>query len=89
MTPSSSSNNSESTCNTSSSFSVRSSISPSYPSAVSPSINHSRRSPPPGSCPDMTTQSSSTLHTFSVVLPHAVPPEMITVSAKKGDRLDV
>ncbi|KAI6033355.1 hypothetical protein EDC04DRAFT_2523361, partial [Pisolithus marmoratus] len=37
----------------------------------------------------MTTQSSSTLHTFSVVLPHAVPPEMITVSAKKGDRLDV
>lgn len=37
----------------------------------------------------MTTQSSSTLHTFSVVLPRTILPEMITVSAKKGDRLDV
>ncbi|KAI6017942.1 hypothetical protein BKA83DRAFT_4315867 [Pisolithus microcarpus] len=62
---------------------------PSYLSAVSPQINHSRRSPPPGSCPEMATQSSSTLHTFSVVLPRTILPEMITVSAKKGDRLDV
>ncbi|KAI6016271.1 hypothetical protein PISMIDRAFT_617213 [Pisolithus microcarpus 441] len=37
----------------------------------------------------MATQSSSTLHTFAVVLPCTILPEMITVSTKKGDRLDV
>ncbi|KAG6330975.1 hypothetical protein ID866_8115 [Astraeus odoratus] len=37
----------------------------------------------------MLTQSSSGTHTFSVTLPCTILPEMITVSAKKGDRLDV
>lgn len=91
MTPSSSSNDVDSARDIISSLSVRSpcSNSLSYLPAVSPPTNHSRRSPPPGSCPEMATQSSSTLHTFSVMLPRTILPEMITVSAKKGDRLDV
>lgn len=52
-------------------------------------MDRSQRSPPPGSCPEMTTQSSCTTHTFSVTLPRTILPEMVTVSAKKGDRLDV
>lgn len=52
-------------------------------------MDRSRRSPSPGSCPEMTTQSSCAMHTFSVTLQRSILPEMITVSAKKGDRLDV
>lgn len=37
----------------------------------------------------MTTQSSSNAYTFSVTLPSSIQSEMITVTAMKGDRLDV
>ncbi|KAH7884271.1 hypothetical protein F5I97DRAFT_1812075 [Phlebopus sp. FC_14] len=37
----------------------------------------------------MASQSTPTTHTFSVELPRVFQPEMVTVSAKKGDRLDV
>ena len=48
-----------------------------------------RHSPALGSCPEMTTQSSCTMHTFSVTIPCTILHEMITVSVKKGDQLDV
>lgn len=80
-----------STCTTSSSFNTSSCccISASCPSVVPSPMDRSRRSPSPGSCPEMTTQSSCAMHTFSVTLQRSILPEMITVSAKKGDRLDV
>ncbi|KAL4064628.1 hypothetical protein J3A83DRAFT_643108 [Scleroderma citrinum] len=75
----------------SSSFNASSSCStsPLCPSVVPSPMDRSRRSPAPGSCPEMITQSSCTMHTFSVTLPRTILPEMVTVSAKKGDRLDV
>ncbi|KAL4064229.1 hypothetical protein V8B97DRAFT_1321844 [Scleroderma yunnanense] len=87
----SSSSDADSACTTSSSFNASSSCStsPLCPSVVPSPMDRSRRSPAPGSCPEMITQSSCTMHTFSVTLPRTILPEMVTVSAKKGDRLDV
>ena len=56
--------------------------------ALSP-MDHLQHLPAPGSCPEMTTQSSCTMHTFSVTIPRTILHEMITVSVKKGDQLDV
>jgi len=59
-------------------------------SLLSPSpTDRSRRSPPPDSCPPMVVQSTTTCHTLSVTLPRVIQAEMVTVVAKKGDRLDV
>lgn len=51
--------------------------------------DRSRRSPPPDSCPPMVVQSTTATHLLSVTLPRVIQPEMVTVAAKKGDRLDV
>jgi hypothetical protein len=48
-----------------------------------------RRSPSPESRPTMVIQSTLSTHTLSVVLPRAIQSEMVTVSVKKGDRLDI
>ncbi|KAF9223805.1 hypothetical protein BS17DRAFT_705192 [Gyrodon lividus] len=37
----------------------------------------------------MIVQSTPASHSLSVTLPRVIQPEMVTVSAKKGDRLDV
>ncbi|KAN0092925.1 hypothetical protein V8E55_003709 [Tylopilus felleus] len=59
-------------------------------SLLSPSpTDRSRRSPPPDSCPPVVVQSTTTSHILSVNLPRVIQPEMVTVAAKKGDRLDV
>ena len=64
-------------------------LSASCPSVAPSPMDRLRRSPPLGSCPEMATQSSCSMHTFSVTIPRIILHEMITVSAKKGDRLDV
>jgi hypothetical protein len=48
-----------------------------------------RRSPSPECCPKMVIQSTHSTHILSVVLPRAIQSEMVTVSVKKGDRLDI
>ncbi|KAG8213337.1 hypothetical protein J3R82DRAFT_11819 [Butyriboletus roseoflavus] len=59
-------------------------------SLLTPSpTDRSRRSPPPDSCPPMVVQSTTSSHMLSVILPRVIQPEMVTVAAKKGDRLDV
>ncbi|KAG9314945.1 hypothetical protein JVU11DRAFT_4054 [Chiua virens] len=59
-------------------------------SLLSPSpTDRLRRSPPPDSCPPMDVESTTTSHILSVTLPRVIQPEMVTVAAKKGDRLDV
>ncbi|KAH7920885.1 hypothetical protein BV22DRAFT_1020408 [Leucogyrophana mollusca] len=37
----------------------------------------------------MDVHSTTATHTLTVALPRTIQPEMVTVSAKKGDRLDV
>ncbi|KAG2038990.1 hypothetical protein BDR03DRAFT_861013 [Suillus americanus] len=37
----------------------------------------------------MVIQSTLSTHTLSVALPRAIQPEMVTVSVKKGDRLNI
>ncbi|KIJ60379.1 hypothetical protein HYDPIDRAFT_98877 [Hydnomerulius pinastri MD-312] len=37
----------------------------------------------------MVAQSTTAAHSFSVTLPRVIQSEMVTVSAKKGDRLDI
>ncbi|KAH7913791.1 hypothetical protein BJ138DRAFT_1001545 [Hygrophoropsis aurantiaca] len=37
----------------------------------------------------MAVNSTSSTYTLAVLLPRAIQPEMVTVSAKKGDRLDI
>lgn len=48
-----------------------------------------RRSPSSESRPTMVTQSTLSTHTLSVMLPRAIQSEMVTVSVKKGDRLNI
>jgi len=48
-----------------------------------------RRSPSPECCPKMVIHSTYSTHILAVVLPRAIQSEMVTVSVKKGDRLDI
>lgn len=89
-TPSSSSTSSA--CSVTSTCSINStdSSTSSTASLLSPSpADRSRRSPPPDNCPPMVVQSTTTNHFLSVTLPRVIQPEMVTVAAKKGDKLDV
>ena len=52
-------------------------------------MDRTRRMPPSHQTPDMTLSSSPTVHTLSVMLPRSIQPEMVTISANKGDRLRV
>ena len=52
-------------------------------------MDRTRRMPPSNQTPDMTLSTSSTAHTLSVMLPTSIQPEMVTISANKGDRLRV
>jgi len=52
-------------------------------------MDRTRRMPPSSQTPDMTLSSSTTTHTLSVMLPRSIQPEMVTISANKGDRLRV
>lgn len=72
--------------------------SPSSPSSVSPasplSPSHLHSYPTPShnqplAAPQMTLASTSTKYTLSVLLPSNIQPEMVTISANKGDRLRV
>jgi len=90
-TTSPSSSSTSSACSITSTCSVNSTGS-SYTTAslLSPSpTDRSRRSPPSDSCPPMVLQSTTTSHILSVTLPRVIQPEMVTVVAKKGDRLNV
>ena len=58
-------------------------------SSVSSPTARWRRSPSPESCPKMVIQSTLPMHILSVVLPHAIQSDMVTVSVKKGNRLDI
>ncbi|KAK0194090.1 hypothetical protein F5146DRAFT_1221603 [Armillaria mellea] len=51
--------------------------------------SHNRRAPSPSCSPPMTVTSSPTKHTLEVHLPPDIQPEMVTISAKKGDKLKV
>lgn len=82
-------NSADSTCATPSSYEPPAGTNSSCPSIVLSPMDRARRSPPPDSSPEMTTQSSSNAYTFSVTLPSSIQSEMITVTAMKGDRLDV
>lgn len=92
-TTSPSSSSTSSACSVSSTCSVNStgsSASSCTSSLLSPSpMDRSRRSPPPDSCPPMVVQSTTTSHVLSVTLPRVIQPDMVTVAAKKGDRVDV
>lgn len=71
-----------------SSPSPSSSVSPAFPpshihSYPIPSHNH------PLAAPQMTLTSTSAKYTLSVLLPNNIQPEMVTISANKGDRLRV
>jgi hypothetical protein len=46
-----------------------------------------RRSVPPSDTPPMSINSCPSKHTLEVHLPSAIQPEMVTISAKKGNRL--
>ncbi|KAK0469471.1 uncharacterized protein EV420DRAFT_1757217 [Desarmillaria tabescens] len=52
-------------------------------------LSRNRRAPSPSSSPPMTITSSSTKHTLDVHLPPDIQPEMVTISAQKGDKLKV
>jgi hypothetical protein len=49
----------------------------------------SRRAPSPSETPPMHLESSSSKYTLDVYLPTDIQSEMVTISAKKGNRLDV
>lgn len=71
-----------SSCDASDALSVRS-VCPESPSA------RDRRSPPECDTPPMHVHSTSAEHTLDVHLPKELSPEMVTVSAKKGNRLSI
>lgn len=45
--------------------------------------------PPPAAAPQMTLSSTAVKHSLSVLLPRNIQPEMVTISANKGDRIRV
>ncbi|KAK0223536.1 hypothetical protein IW262DRAFT_1458588 [Armillaria fumosa] len=51
--------------------------------------SRNKRALPPSCSPPMTVTSSPTKHTLNVRLPPDIQPEMVTISAKKGDKLKV
>jgi hypothetical protein len=64
----------------------------SVPPAFPPSHIHSYPNPSynqPLAAPQMTLTSTSAKYTLSVLLPNNIQPEMVTISANKGDRLRV
>ena len=86
-TTSASSSSASSACSVTSTCSVKST---GTASLLSPSpTDRSRRSPPPDSCPPLVVQSTATSHILSVTLPSVIQPDMVTVVAKKGDKLNV
>ncbi|KAI3596149.1 hypothetical protein WG66_008963 [Moniliophthora roreri] len=58
-------------------------------SAVFSPMERARRTAPPDNSPPMTIQSSPLKHTLQVKLPVIIQPEMVTISANKGDKLKV
>jgi hypothetical protein len=58
-------------------------------SEVPSPMDRPRRSPPPMQSPNMTISSIPAKHTLHVQLPISIQPEMITISAQKGDKLKV
>lgn len=66
-----------------------SSQSSSYTDTTPSPIARSRRAPSPSRTPPMHVTNTASLYTLSAQLPIEIQPEMITVSAKKGDRIDV
>lgn len=58
-------------------------------SSMQSPIARARRAASPSRIPQMDLVSSSSRHTLTVQLPTEIKPEMVTISAKKGDRLAV
>jgi hypothetical protein len=52
-------------------------------------LDRPRRTPPPTQLPEMDISSSNAKYTLHVQLPITIQPEMITISAQKGDKLKV
>ncbi|TFK36734.1 hypothetical protein BDQ12DRAFT_239064 [Crucibulum laeve] len=52
-------------------------------------MDRSRRTAPPSSSPHMSISSNPNKHTLSVQLPTSIQPEMVTISANKGDKIKV
>lgn len=69
--------------------SIEASSSSSSDSSSSSPTARWRRSPSPESRPTMVIQSTLSTHSLSVVLPRAIQSEMVTVSVKKGDKLNI
>ncbi|KAL0953115.1 hypothetical protein HGRIS_004384 [Hohenbuehelia grisea] len=59
------------------------------PHGIASPMARSRRAPPPADTPPMAITSTPYRHTLDVCLPRAIQPEMVTVSARKGDKLSV
>ena len=52
-------------------------------------VTPAQRAPPPSAAPQMALSSTEVRHTLSVLLPRNITPEMVTISANKGDRIRV
>ncbi len=52
-------------------------------------VTPAQRAPPPFAAPQMALSSTEVKHTLSVLLPRNITPEMVTISANKGDRIRV
>jgi hypothetical protein len=52
-------------------------------------MDRPRRTPPPTQLPNMNISAAPDKYTLHVQLPISILPEMITISAQKGDKLKV
>jgi hypothetical protein len=64
------------------------SISPPSPALPSP-VARSRRAVSPSDSPPIHLSSSSSRHTLGVQLPTVIQPDMVTISVKRGDKLEI